>query len=238
VKQVSGQVTGVVRTMAVEDYHLLRSKRKAIAALLPFTVWEERGGQPEMLNTFLYAARAWKEQKYLWGRTEQFASPLFFKASDHAILLASPYIPWKLLRHRGDLVRQWAKATSTVPYTEEIGQSVVDTLLQIISEVHQLPPIPFEVWSWLTRLPPLPPVCLGRCNGTYPHAIKAVRELGDIGLLKSYLLLVWAEWDFIFSRGFDEMCDLIREDFSGIWMGYHRKDLIRRLDYMSGWIWG
>ena len=28
------------------------------------------------------------------------------------------------------------------------------------------------------------------------------------------------------------MCTLIREDFSGIWVGYHREDLLQRLDYI------
>jgi len=32
-----------------------------------------------------------------------------------------------------------------------------------------------------------------------------VRALKDIETLKSYLLLVWSEWDFLMPRGFDEI---------------------------------
>jgi len=121
-----------------------------------------------------------------------------------------------------------------VPYTEEIAQSVVDTLLQIASEIDLSSLITSEVWLWLTRPSSLPPVCLGRCNGTHRHVIERVRRLGDIGVLKSYFLLVWAESDFIFSGGFDEMCNSIREDFSGVEMFHHRYDLIQRLEHILG----
>jgi len=220
--------------MGAQDYHIARSKRKAITALLPYTIWQERGGRSQMFDAFLYAARASMKQKFLWKRAEQFASPLLSKASPRAILLASPHIPWRLLKHRGDLVQLWAMATRDVPYTEEIGESVVNTLLQIASEAPLLPHIPLQVWSWLTKLPSIPPVCLGRCNGTRPHIIRAVRRFRDIGILKSYFILVWAEWDFISSGGFDEMCDSIREDFSGPLMHSHREDLIQRLDHILG----
>ena len=60
-----------------------------------------------------------------------------------------------------------------------------------------------------------------------------VRALGDIGVLKSYLLLLWSEWYHIdyWSGGLAEMRASIREDFGGIGMGHHRGDLIEQLDY-------
>ena len=33
-----------------EDYHSLQSEHKAITALLPYAVWQERDGKPEMLE--------------------------------------------------------------------------------------------------------------------------------------------------------------------------------------------
>ena len=221
-----------MRAKAAEGFRSVRSKRKAITALLPYAIWQERCGKPEVLDTLLHAARASKKHKFLWKRAEQFASPLLSKGSPRAILLASPHIPWRLLGDRGDLVGLWAMATSKVPYTDEIGQSVVDTLLQIASETILLSYIPFEVWLWLTRPLSLPPVSLGRCNGTSTHIIGAIRELGDVGVLKSYFLLVWAEWDFIFAGGFTKMCDSIRIDFKGIDINRHRYHLIQRLDHI------
>ena len=59
-----------------------------------------------------------------------------------------------------------------------------------------------------------------------------IRALKDIEVLKSYLLLVWSEWDI--SCDFSETCTSIRENFGGIGMGHHRADLIQRLDHVLG----
>ena len=63
--------------------------------------------------------------------------------------------------------------------------------------------------------------------------MKAVKGLKNIEILKSYLLLVWSEWDAI-GDGFDEMCALLYEDFSGVEMGHHQVDLIQQLDHILG----
>jgi hypothetical protein len=91
-------------------------------------------------------------------------------------------------------------AASAVPYTNEAAQNVVNTLLQIASKEELLPHIPVNVWLWLTKRPPLPPICSGRYVGTRAHVVKAVRALKDIEILKSYFLLVWSEWSH-FSPG-------------------------------------
>jgi hypothetical protein len=119
----------------------------------------------------------------------------FHEASPRAIVLLLPYIRWDWPIDREDLIQRWATAASAITYTEGIAQSVVDTLLQIASEEELLPYIPVNVWSWLTKRPPLPSTCLGRNIGTCPHVLKAVRALKDIEVLKSYFLLVWSEWN-------------------------------------------
>ena len=212
-----------------QDVKELCSKRKAITTLLPYATWQELKGQPEMLNILLHAARASKMLWFRWHHIKLFASALLSKATPHAIVLVSPHIPsWD----NGDLVQQWAAATSTVPPTEEVAQSVVDTLLQIALREELLPHITADVWLWLTKLPFLPPVCLGRHFGTQPHMIRAVRMLKDVKILKSYLLLTWSEWDIFVSS--DEICASADEDFGGVGMGHHRADLIERLDYILG----
>ena len=219
--------------MVEAEGHLpLRSRRKAITALLPHAVWQERKGQPEMLNTILRAARASKAMWFMWCYVNQFPSTLFLEASPRAIVLVSPHFDWRRLRGRGDLVQLWAATASAVPYTEEVAQGVVDTLLQIASVGELVRYIPAHVWSWLTKRPSLPPVCEGHYDGTHAHVVEVVRGLRDIEILKSYLLLVWSEWDT--PAGCDEMCTSIREDFSGIGMGHHRAELIRRLDHVLG----
>ena len=230
------------------DHRPLQSKRKAITAFLPYVVWQERNGQHEMPNRFLHAARASKMERFVWRRVGNHVSTLLSRASTHTALLASPHVLWGWLARddvllgwfgRGkDLVQQWAAATSAVPYTEEVAQSVVDTLLQIASERELLPHIPFHIWSRLVEQPALPPICLGRSVGTHIHVVKAVRKLEDIEILTSYFLLVWSEWGALselpWNGGFSEMCTSIREDLGGIEMGRHRACLIRRLNHILG----
>ena len=121
-----------------------------------------------------------------------------------------------------------------VPYTEEVGRSAVDTLLQIASVDSLRSHIPTDSWSWLSNRPPLPTICLGRRVGSQKDVVHQVRELGDVEILKSYFLLVWSEWDSIHDSGFYAMCTSIREDFGGIGMGHHREDLVKRLDHIIG----
>jgi len=212
----------------------LHSKCKAITALLPYAVWRERDGDPVMLNTFLRAAWASEVMYFTWHRIDRFTDPLLSGATPRAIVLTSPHIPWYLLTDRGDLVRQWAMATSLVPHTEEVAQSVVDTLLLIASRKKLLPCIAEDLWAWLTSRPYLPPVCAGRYYATYPHVVRAVRGVKDIEVLKSYLLLTWSEWDALWNEGLTEVCVSMLMDFCGARMKHHRMELIQRLDHVLG----
>ena len=216
--------------LTAEDSQSLRSGRKAITALFPYAVRQERNGQHEMIAIFLRAARASNFTGFMWHHVRPFVNTLLDKADPRTILLISPHVPWDSWIGRGDLIRPWIAALPKVPYTEEVGEGVVDTLFQIAAEDELLPQVDISVWSWLNKKPPLPPTCLGRAFGSYSHVVKAVRELKDVEILKSYLLIVWSEWDSLWPRGFDEMCVSIREDFGGIGMGHHRAELTQRLD--------
>ena len=212
----------------------LYSKHKAIITLLPYATWQELSGQPEMLDILLHAIRASKKLWFGWHHIKQFATSLLSKATPQAIVLVAPHIPWGWLTDRGDLVQQWAAVTSMVPYTEEVAQSVVDTLLQIAFERELLPHIPVNTWSWLKKRPSLPPVCLGRHFGTSLHVVEAVRRLEDIEVLKSYLLFAWSEWNRLWDGDFTEMRASICEEFSGVGMGCHQADLINQLEHVLG----
>jgi len=216
--------------VSAEDPQPLRSGRKAITVLFPYAVWQEQDGRHEMLAIFLRAARASNYTGFAWHHVQPFVNTLLSKADPRTLLLASPHVPWDSWIGRVDLIRPWTAAVQKVPYTEEVGQSVVDTLLQIASEDELLPQIDADIWSWLNKKPSLPPACLGRVFGSYSHVVKAVRGLKDAEILRSYLLLVWSEWDSLWPHGFDEMCVSIREDFGRIRMGHHRTELLQRLD--------
>ena len=154
-----------------------------------------------MLDLYLRAARTSSEWEFTWRRIRGRTGWLR-NASPRALVLVSPYIPWDWSGRKEDwsgrkegLILRWAAATSTAPYTEEVARSVVDTLLQIASKEELQPHIPIHIWLWLTKCPPLPPICLGRNVGTCAHVVKAVRALRNIEVLKSYFLLVWSEWN-------------------------------------------
>jgi len=218
------------------DLDSIRSRRKALTALFPCAVWRERDGQHEMLEASLHVAKASDLMGYMWYHIEPFVSTLLHEDSHGSLklaaILASPHLPWDQFTNSEKSIHLWAAAVSAVPYTNHIGQSVIDTLLRIAYEPLLQPHIPVGVWSWLNKRPSLSPVCRGRYLGSSPDVLHIVRALGDLEILKSYLLLIWSEWDHL--RGPSEMAISIREDFSGIEMGYHREDLLRHLDHVLG----
>jgi len=234
VEQVSNLITHKLKKLAeAEDDHSLQSKRKAITTLLPYAVWQERDGRPEMLDAFLHPARASREKQLTWNRTEQATATLLSEGTPRAIVLVLPHVLWDQLADGGDLVKRWATAASVISYTNEVGQSVADMLLQIASVDMLVPSIPVDIWSWLTKRPPLPLNCLGRYVGTHSNVVKAVRALKDVEVLTSYFLLVWSEWDDLRDhRGFGQMCASLREDLSGVGMGDYRMELIQLLDHI------
>ena len=228
-----------------EDQQLLHAKHKAASCLFPYVVWQDRVGQREMLGALLHAAMTSNSERFMWRRIQPYITTLSNKPSppslDQVIVFASPHVSWHDGQHNENMVTRWGAAASAVPYTEEVGQSVVDALLQIASVDSLRPHIPIETWAWLRRRPSLLPECSGRSKGTDGDIVRQVRTLGDIEVLKSYLLLVWSEWDPISPRsgGLAEMHVAIRERFNGIGMGRHREDLIKRLDHVLGQLdWG
>lgn len=235
-------------------YHLLLSKHKAVSALFPHIVYcIEHGDHPTMVDAFTHAVRVLRSRYLIWGHVETFVTTLFNKPStpslDWTIVLASPHIPCFNMLHGKGVVVRWVAAATATPYTEYVGRSVVGALLHIASIDHLLPHLPVDVWAWLKKVPSLPPQCSGRSWGSKRAVVCQVRALGDIEVLKAYLLLIWSEWDCISALGWDfvaslqqhiptrqsgltEMQASLREDFSGIRMGHHRKDLIDRLDHI------
>lgn len=186
---------------------------------------------------FLYTAKASREQGFMWHYVNPLVITLLGEESPvplkRAAILASPHLTWRDFTDDGRLVQLWGAAAPAVPYTHDIGQGVVDALLLIESRDSLRPHIPVGMWSWLNRRPSLPPICPGRSLGTERSSVQTIRGLEDIEALTSYLLLVWSEWDSILS-GFEEMCTSIKEDFCGISMGYHRKELLQHLDHVLG----
>ena len=151
-----------------------------------------------------------------------------------ASMLVSPHLDVELLvdfAYSAQLRELLTAAASVVPYTAEIGQSMVTVLLRTVSSGFIPPDVLGDMWSWLNRCPVLLPGYTARRWGTR-GVVQAVRALGDIETLTSYLHLVWSECNVISPEALEDMCDSIRKDFGGIRVGDHREDLLRRLDYV------
>ena len=233
VEQVSGLITHTLENMTEAS---ISAKSGAISAIFPFAISLEQAGQQRMFDTVVHALQCIREHGgWACDTTERLAETLFEGPSgpslNRAIALVSQY------RSRGSWkeseVARWATAVLAVPYTEEVGRSVVDATLQIARFDSLRPHIPIGVWALLKEQPSLPPRCGARRMGTTPDVLSHIRGLGDVGILESYFLLVWSEWTF-FSDDLTVMLISIREDFCGPGMREHREDLVQRLDHVLG----
>ena len=234
--KLSNLITEELENMVrVGDLDQIKSKGKAIIALLPYSVWREQIGDHGMTDAILGVVRVPNVREFM-GRP--IATLLGKAGSDfpnRVMTLMSPHADWwrQDREPNANTVTRWADASLAVPYyTEEVGRSVVDTLLQIASNNSLQPYIPASVWAWLKKRPSLPPICNGRNTGTWVDVVRRVRGLGDVEILESYFLLVWSEWNYIPSDSFTEMCTSVREDLGGIEVGRHREVLIKRLDHV------
>ena len=183
------------------------------------------------LDPLVSALRA--SQRPVWNRTV----PTFLnRASPLTIVHVSPHVEFESItwteQERKELISQWATAASKVPRTEAAARDVVQTLLWTASFYPSM--IPTGTWGWLKKRPILPPDCKGRTMGSEDHVVRHVQGLGDIETLKSYLLVIFSEWDSIYPSGYRPICLAVGIRFHGDRMTRHRKDLVERLDHVLG----
>ena len=217
---------------------LVLSKRKAISTLLPYAIFLEQGGQQSMIDAVSRAARASDSSEFLWHHVTLYISRLFETRSptslNRVIALISPYAPWDDTLNNPLAVARWAAAASATPYTEEVGQSVVDAILHIAYIGLLRPHIPIEIWGWMKRRTSLPPVCFGDPSRGDLYVLRFLSGLGDAEMLKSYFLLVWGERWSPHKGIAEDMENSIVEVFGGVGMEHHRRDLIEWLDHILG----
>ena len=141
----------------VADRNRIRSKGKAVIALLPYAVWWERGGDNRMTDACLAVIKILKASWYVGRWITVLLDEADLEFPSRVMMLVSPYARWWSVSNTNTVTR-WAAAALAVPYTEEVGQSVVDALLQIASEGRLQPFIPVDIWAWLKKRPSLPPI--------------------------------------------------------------------------------
>ena len=214
------------------DSNLIFSKRKAISALLPYAATLEQRGQPALVNMILRAAQSTKFETFIWARplANTLFGILYPRSLDRVILLATPYA-WQDRGPRSeDEVARWALAVSAVPYTEEVGEFVVRALLPVAVDDSLRCCVPANVWVWLKKLPSPLNVPTWQWEITRFGVVHHIRRLGDIEILKSYLVIAWQDRVSLDTSGFAEMKVSIMEDFAGVGMSHHRRDLIKELE--------
>jgi len=130
----------------------------------------------------------------------------------------------------GTMMQLWMTAASALLYTNDIGQSVVETLLLMAHQSDLRPYIPVLAWDWLKKRPVFNSHFTGLERGTDKDVVQMVRNLGDVGLITSFLFVVWSKCSWIVNSEFQVMLRLVREELYGIGAAGYRADLIQRLD--------
>lgn len=152
----------------------------------------------------------------------------------YAVLDAFRYQHWFLCHasNIGAMMQLWITAASVLPDTDDVAQSMVDTLLRMAHDDELRPHIPLFAWYWLNKRPTLGPGCWRLVLGTSSSVVLTVCDLGDIGLITSYLFVVRSEWSGSRGSARGLMLDLIRQGLGGIGAVGCRADLMQRLDYV------
>jgi len=130
------------------------------------------------------------------------------------------------------VMRLWITTAAAVPYTDDVCQIVVDTLLQMAGDKDLRPHIPPPAWDWLKNRPLLHPGCRGLRVGTTKNVVLKVQQLEDVELIASYLFVVWSEWNHFYPSDCTAMLDMIRGRLGGAGAARYREDLIQRLNHV------
>ena len=234
-ERVSRLITQKLDAMVTAgDRDLIFSKRKAISTLFPYAICLKRDGEHGMADAICRVAETSNSWRTIWHRVGRYIGNLFDEprspSLNWVVALASPQVPWDGKLHNKDTIARWAAAVSAIPYTEEVGQCVVDALLRIAHIDSLRSGIPTDAWIWLKKLQCFSPPSEGYPEGSERDVVRHVRGLGDIEILKSYFFLIWSQLGALDDSCFKEMQASIREDFSGIRSWGQRRDLIEQLN--------
>ena len=135
----------------VGDPDQIESKRKALITLLSYSILRERVGDHRMTDAFLCVVRVPNVGKFMVQSITNLLGEAGPDFPNRAMALMSPHVDWWYQGLNANTVTRWAEAALAVPYTEEVGRSVVDTLLQIATKGYLQQFIPVSMWAWLKK---------------------------------------------------------------------------------------
>ena len=146
---------------ATDPNPILR-KRKVLSTLFSYAVYLARGRERGMVDTISRVARASRSTylEFIWNHIGMYITPLFGKPtplSPNSVVVSTfHHIPRRGKLVDEDAVTRRLAATSAALYTQEIGWSVVDALLQVVSMHSLRPHIPIGMWVRLVKWPSPP----------------------------------------------------------------------------------
>ena len=206
---------------------------KATIAFLQYAARQEEDNTGELLPSCRILAAFSLISYWILTTAPQRLEVVLPVSFEYATLAAFKY-GHRFARHASDvsvMMQLWMKAASAVPYTDDVGGSVIVGLLRMGLSDELLSHIPLVAWNWLNKRPVLPPECIVLLPiGATKSVVQTIHRPGSVELIASYLYIIWSEertpW------GQDVMDRLIREELGGIEAAGYRIDLIRRLDHV------
>lgn len=231
---VSNIITQELETLVRAGQESIASKHNAICALLPYAILLENHGQQRVANAIMHVVRASKDYYFMSPTPPPYITTLLGKPTspfrNWLITLLGPCAGWGDGLHGEDTAVGWATAASTVPDAEEVVRSVIGTLMQITDIDSIRLHIPIETWAWLKKWRSLPVADWGKFPKATPDAVRYIRGLGDLEIMRSYFLLVFSDWCGAPADTFHEVESSIKGEFGGIGMQCQREDLLNQLD--------
>lgn len=233
-------------TRAAQDPEAILCKYKTITTLFPYAARRGQEGDPRLLDAFLSAVRHFPCTSQWTRRYIRPVIPRLLAEESSAVLkrvavLALPHLElvWLDSNDIRTFIDLWISAADALECTEAVCHAVVDVLLQMAFFRSVRAHITPTAWAWLNKRPSLPPRCRGRLLCSIgSNVLPAIRSRQDIGLLTSYLVTMWSEWDCAGEWAFEGMCEVLREEFcrdgGGEVVRECRMDLIARVNWVLG----
>jgi len=222
----------LLRTFPISPQH------KAISTLFVYATRREQDGDPRLLTAFLRVAKDFPQSsnwiRYPFGAA---VSELLGKESSNlqkrAAVLAAPLMPqsWKFIEDKGEFINAWLSAVHRVKEMGGVTEGAIRMSFDMVWDNEWRPHMTPEVWALLKR---------GHRTWTlywkgHPFVVEgagvipAVRSLGDVEILTSFLILTWSGLDVVPDELTDQMCAALREEY-GIGGDAYREELLQCLD--------
>jgi hypothetical protein len=211
---------------------------EAITTLFVYATRREQDGDPRLLTAFLRAVQDSPKTSYWVYNDIGVAVPELLEEESsnlqkRAAVLAASSMPqsWKYTRDKGEFINTWLSAVDRVKEMGGVTEGVIRMSFDMARDNEWRPYMTPEVWALLKKRHQAWPLYWKGDPSIVDNTevIPAVRSLGDIETLTSFLVLVWSGLDAVSDELIDQMCAVLWEEY-GIGRDAYREELLRCLD--------